>query len=1045
MVMRRRSAWKKTRLREIWHTLGRYLAILSIVALGVGVFVGLKVTQRAMVDTAQLYLDGHSMFDDKLVSTVGWTEDDVSEIQDFSGIKQAEGSVSLDVIAEMESGSSYVLAAHSITSELNLLSLTAGRMPQAANECVCDSRMLETDSLGKTIRISGDNDEDTLDAFAYDSYTIVGLVDSTEYLNIERGTTKLSGGKISAFVFIPPDGFSTDYFTEIYVSLTDATGRIYSDEYQNAVDAMEQPLKDKIQLLSDTRYDGLVDDAQQTIADAEKEYSDGLDEYNTQKADADQELGDAKQKLDDAKTQIEAGWGRIYKIEDNITAGQQQYDDGIAAYNQSYAEYSAARSSAESQFAASQSGIDAQNSSLNAALATAVAAGDTAQQTYIQGQLAALAAAQGQLDAQRSAAEAQFNATQSQLAAAKAQLDAAAEQISSGKSQIEQGKHELYVAQDQYDRGMQEYLDAKVEADEKLGDAKQELDDAKQKIDDGKADLADLKAPKVYVLDREMNTGYSCFENDSSVVDGISKVFPVFFFLIAALVCMTTMTRMVEEQRTQIGTLKALGYGNAAIAWKFLYYAVSATSVGCLIGFFGGSWLYPWVIWKAYGMLYGFAPILYVIDWNLFALMFAGSVAGLAGVTYLTCRTELKLMPAELMRPKAPKEGKRVLLERIPFFWNRLNFMRKISLRNVFRYTKRLVMMVLGIGGCTALLITGFGIRDSIANIAGDQFDNIMVYDYAVIFDEPKDEAAQREFLEETANLLSESVFVCADTISVDTREGVKSVNVIATGDPAISDLINLRQDGKTIPFPTDGSVVVSEKLARISNIKVGDSIRVTLEDGSETELPVSGVFENYVYHYILMSPATYNSVYKQECTYDTAFANAAQEDKHSVAAALLEDFDAANVTVTGDIRERVDNMMISLDLVIFVVIICAAALAFVVLFNLSNINITERVREIATIKVLGFYAPEVGAYVFRENLVLTLLGSLLGIPLGIWLHSFVMSQLSFDLVNFHVVIKPVSFLLSIALTFVFAFCVDLFMRPRLDRINMVESLKAIE
>ncbi len=254
-----------------------------------------------------------------------------------------------------------------------------------------------------------------------------------------------------------------------------------------------------------------------------------------------------------------------------------------------------------------------------------------------------------------------------------------------------------------------------------------------------------------------------------------------------------------------------------------------------------------------------------------------------------------------------------------------------------------------------------------------------------------------------------------------------------------------MHRSGKTVPYPPDGSVAISEKLARIAGVTVGDTISVTLEDLSVVNLPVSGIFDNYVYHYMLMTPATYESLYKQNCSYDTAFANSAGEDKHAVAASLLDDYDAANVTVNSDIRDRVDNMMSSLNLVIFVIIICAGALAFVVLYNLSNINITERVREIATIKVLGFYAPEVGAYVFRENLVLTLLGALAGIPLGIWLHSFVMGQLNFDMVNFHTVIKPLSFLFSVALTFAFAFCVDLFMRPKLDKINMVESLKAIE
>ena len=263
-------------------------------------------------------------------------------------------------------------------------------------------------------------------------------------------------------------------------------------------------------------------------------------------------------------------------------------------------------------------------------------------------------------------------------------------------------------------------------------------------------ELDKQKPPSVYLLNRESNTGYVNFENDSSIVNGISKVFPVFFFLVAALVTMTTMTRMVEEQRTQIGTLKALGYGGGTIAWKYVSYAGGAALIGALIGFFGGSWLFPWVIWQAYGMQYGFAPILYTLDWSLFALALTVTLLSSVGVTLLTCRAELRLMPAELMRPKSPKEGKRVFLERIPIIWKRLSFMVKISLRNVFRYTKRLIMMALGIGGCTALLITGFGIRDSIANIASDQFDNIMTYDFAVVFDEPKSEAEQAAFQEET-------------------------------------------------------------------------------------------------------------------------------------------------------------------------------------------------------------------------------------------------------------------------------------------------------
>ena len=320
-----------------------------------------------------------------------------------------------------------------------------------------------------------------------------------------------------------------------------------------------------------------------------------------------------------------------------------------------------------------------------------------------------------------------------------------------------------------------------------------------------------------------------------------------------------------------------------------------------------------------------------------------------------------------------------------------------------------------------------------------------MTYDFAIVFDESKTVEQQESFRKNTSSILSESVFVCTDNISVDSREGVKSVNVIATGDPNITTLISMHKDGQTLSYPPDGAVAISEKLAKITGVSVGDTIRVETDEGRKTDLRVSAIFENYVYHYMLMTPNTYQQVYGEDCAFEAALADSASADMHSVAASLLDHYDAANVTVTTDIRDRVNNMMTSLNLVIFVIIFCAGGLAFVVLFNLSNINITERVREIATIKVLGFYAPEVGAYVFRENLVLTLLGSLAGIPMGIWLHNFVIHQLSFDMVSFHVTILPVSFLYSVAMTFVFAFVVDLFMRPRLEKINMVESLKATE
>ncbi len=1045
MVMHGKRAWRKNQRREVLHTLGRFLAIMAIVALGVGTFSGLKVTKDAMIDTADQYLRAYAMFDEKIMTTLGIDEAQVASIATMDGVSVAEGSVSMDVLATTDDDASYVFAAHSITSGVNLLKLAAGRMPAADNECLGDARMMQKSDIGGHIRISSENDADTLDAFAYDEYTIVGLTDSTVYLNVERGTTKLAGGKVSAYLYIPAGGFATEYFTEMYVRLDAADGKIYTDAYDDATASMEDALEARIRLLANARYRDIVRDAQQQIDDAERTYQDGLEEYNEQKADAQRELDDAAQTLADAKKKINSGWSALHANEADLDEAEEKYEGLLSAYEQGVADFETYRTETIRQLDAEQTELDTQRGQLEEALEAANLAGDDAQAGIIQGQLDTLNLTQGQLDTQRQTKLLLLEGRQGELDATKQTLDTIKQGTDDGRAALSSGKAELVSAEKAYEDGYAEYLDAKAEAEQKLADAERELADGRQEIDDAKAELSDLKAPSVYVLNRETNVGYVNFENDASVVNGISKVFPVFFFLVAALVTMTTMTRMVEEQRTQIGTLKALGYGGATIAWKYVSYAGAAALLGGLVGFFGGSWLFPWVIWQAYGMLYGFAPILYTLDWSLFSISLAVTLLCSAGVTLLTCRAELRLMPAELMRPKAPKEGKRVLLERIPFLWKRFGFMVKISLRNVFRYTKRLIMMVLGIGGCTALLITGFGIRDSIANIAADQFDNIMTYDFAIVFDEPKDEAQQAAFAEETKDILSLSVFVCTDTLSAYTQEGVKSVNVIATGDGNISSVVSMHRNGQTLAYPPDGSVAISEKLARIAGVSVGDSIDVLVDDTRELSLPVSAVFDNFVYHYMLMTPDTYASVFGQDCAYEAALANSAIADQHEAAAELLDRFDAANVSVSQDIRERVENMMNSLDLVIFVIIFCAGALAFVVLFNLSNINITERIREIATIKVLGFYAPEVGAYVFRENLVLTLLGALAGIPLGIWLHSFVMGQLSFDMVSFHVVIKPLSYLLAVAMTFLFAFGVDLFMRPRLSKISMVESLKAIE
>ncbi len=550
------------------------------------------------------------------------------------------------------------------------------------------------------------------------------------------------------------------------------------------------------------------------------------------------------------------------------------------------------------------------------------------------------------------------------------------------------------------------------------------------------------------MLGRNTNIGYVCFESDSNIVEGISNIFPIFFFLVAALVCITTMNRMVEEQRTQIGVLKALGYGEAAIMSKFMIYSGLAALAGCVFGFLLGTWGFPKVIWFAYGIMYHADPIVYVFNWWLAAVSLAVSLLCSIGTTWLSCRAELKEAAATLMRPKAPKAGKRIFLEYIPFLWNRLGFLRKVSLRNIFRYKKRLFMMVVGISGCTALLVTGFGIEDSIGDVADRQFKEIQIYDIGVSLKEGADQRFMAR-LEEIAPRYGIEAYapVMEKTFDLVAAGGIKSVYLVAGTEESMPDFLNMHTvDGRDIPYPQAGEAVISNKLADTYRIRPGDTVTLRDDEMKTLTLTVSAVYENYISNYVHISEETWRQLWGSEPERNTVYVNIAEDaDAHGLSAALMGFSQVASVTVNADTMERVGNMMASLDLIVVVVVLCAAGLAFIVLYNLTNINITERIREIATIKVLGFYKKETASYVFRENILLTVLGALLGALLGVFLHRFVMSQIQVDLMSFDVYIKPVSYGYSILLTLVFTLLVNWGMSGKLEKISMTESLKSVD
>ena len=1004
------SSMGKTTLREIRQSLGRYFAIMAIVALGVGLFSGLKVTRDVMVSSAQLYFDQTSFYDVELISTVGFETDAARQLSRREGVLDAQGSVSTDALLVDESGNENALQVMQLLDEQNQPVLVSGRLPQSAQECVVDALAFGEDSIGATLTLSDNNDDDTDEMFAQKTFRSVGRVNSPVYANYERGTTSLGNGTIDGFMLVLRDAFDCDYDTEIYVRLNTFGAQIYTDEYDNQIDEAEEWLEDFAQEQADERYSRLK-------SEAERDLFEGQEQLTAQTQSGELELIASKDQLDSAKVEIDSGYAQLESGRTELQSGKAQLESQRQSLQSQKTELLLQKQQV-------LSGLNEVAAAKAQTAGTAYYSQSVAQEQQLQASLS------------------QIESGLAEIESGLAQIEQQSQELALQEQQLQASQTELEAAQREYRDGLAQYEQGMQELSQSTSDAQDELDDAQDEIDD-------LEEPDVYVLTRDENIGYASFDNDSSIVDAIANVFPIFFFLVAALVCMTTMNRMVEEQRTQIGVLKALGYSEGAIMGKYLFYSGSAAGIGCLIGFFGGSLLFPFVIWRTYAIMYTMGDIVFVFDYSLGLISLLASMLCSMGSTYFTCRYELLSVPAELMRPKAPKSGKRILLERIPILWNRFSFLVKVSIRNVLRYKKRFFMMVVGIGGCTALLVTGFGVKDSIANIAGQQFTSVQTYGMSVLL---KEGYTTGEWDEVEEYLQDESLgYTRAGESAMDAQlpdGGTKSLTVIVPEDASrFEDYWDLHtEDGESIPFPEEGQAVVNAEFARRNGYELGDTISLSDEDGNELSLRIVGLSENYIYNYLYLSADSWESQNREAPDYRSIYLKTDGVADEHVLLARLMNFDAvSSVTVNADTLDRFDNMMSSMNYIVLVIIVCAGALAFIVLYNLTNINITERIREIATIKVLGFYPMEVASYVFRENFFLTAIGGGVGLLLGKLLHWFVMEQINIDMVCFQAVVQPVSYLYSFALTFLFACIVNAAMFGKLDDINMAESLKSIE
>lgn len=1026
------AAMIKTTIREIKGSLGRYLAILAIVMLGVGLFSGLKATTPAMITTENNYLSEQNFFDFRLLSTIGFEEKDVEELSDMEEIADVEGTVSVDALCAVNDGNESVYKIHAVPETINQVVVTAGRMPQKPDECVMDSALFGEESIGSQVTVTDTNNEDTLEMFQNRTYTVVGIVQSPYYINFERGTASIGEGKISAFIFVPKDSFDCDYLTEIFLTV-EKKFDVYTDEYEDYTDSLQDGLEDKTEALVQARYQELIDEAQEKIDDAQAELDD-------KKTEAETELADAWQKILDGEQEILDGEQEIADGEKELQDGEQEILDG----EREIADHEQELEDGRNEIRQAKDALSAQEAEL---------AGQEAQLLAMQSMMPPEQYQGAMMQIQ--AGRAQIRGAEDMIASQEAELSAGEEEIARAKARLADARAELEEAEADLEEGRQELADARVklaDAKTEYEDAKQEFDDevadAQQKIDDARNELADIEEPDHYVLDRNSNIGYACYESDSNIVDAIAYVFPVFFFLVAALICMTTMNRMVEEQRTQIGVLKALGYGNAAIMGKLLFYAGSAATIGAVAGCAGGTWLFPKVIWTGYKIMYSMGEIEFFFDFRIAAFSMAAALLCSMGAAYFSCRYELYSVPANLIRPKAPKNGKRIFLEKVTFIWNRMKFLHKVSVRNVFRYKKRFFMMVLGISGCTALLVTGFGIKDSVTNIADMQYEEIQVYDIGIVFSDGLQKTDMDELTEQTKDILD--VIACRFEESVDIDFGGRTKSVyldIPENADEIRTFLDLHTEaGEEIPYPAEGEAVLTAKIAENMGIKAGDEVVLRDSDMNQLTVKIVGICENFVYNYIYINKETYEVQMGATPEYKSAYAIVKEGmDVHETAAAISDMDNVISVSVIADMQERIGNMMKSMDYIVALIIACAGSLAFIVLYNLTNINITERIREIATIKVLGFYARETADYVFRENMVLTGIGAVAGLLLGKWLHWFVMYQINIDMISFKTIIMPDSYVWSLFLTFVFAMFVNGFMFFKLEKINMAESLKSIE
>lgn len=1166
MVMKKKSFYKDL-IRTILKSKARFISILAIIAVGVGFFAGINATEPDMIASADKYYKNNNLSDFRIVSPLGFKEDDILNVSKTEGIAGVQKGYSKDLFLTSKEGITSIVRLFSYNDKyykdgkgMNIPVVIEGRMPEKTGEIAVENghNVPEDVKTGSQVVLSVPEGEESSKFIRTDTFTVVGKIESPMYIDYERGQTNIGNGSIDFYAYIPEADFAMEKPSDMFLRTRESNNlTAYSDEYKTHLKPIESVLEklgtDAVALETGDLRDELekgkkeleenrakaekeLADAEKKLLDAEKDIVSGERELDSNKIKYAKELKDKQAELEKGKAELKKGRALYEENYKKWLAGNNEYkagekklkdskvllDENKAAIEQAERDLPAAREklneaktaldmlsksiqglkviqkdlpgnppSSEEGYNTLVEKIGTYSKDASGIIVNTVKYGDenlvpkitAALGSVITGMESKYTAGENEYyenlaryeqggrslsEYQKGLAEyeaglAKLNASKASLDSSKIELDKAKKDIDANEARIKAGEKELTEAKKTLDKSLEEagqkldkarkeLSDGRKAYEENKTDALKKIEDAEKKIKDSEKLL--LKIPSGwFVYNRDGNPGYAGYGDDARRIGAVAKVFPLFFFLVAALVCLTTMTRMVEEERVDIGTFKALGYSTLTISSKYLVYALLSSLIGALVGLSVGFWLFPNAIMNAYGILYNIHVQLtpYHMDYAFISILLA--VITTMSAALLATLQELRSTPAVLIQPKAPKPGKRILLERITVLWNRLSFSHKITARNILRYKRRFFMTVIGISGCTALLVTGFGLKNSINDIMDKQFDEIFTYDGQVMLDTDK-EASQRDLgkilgenksVKSYIQVFSES----GDALAGNSGRSYSVSLMVPENKEHFMDFVNLRdRKSKNKIELTSDSAVITEKLSDLLNVKVGSTFKYRDADNVTYEVRVGAISENYMAHYVFISPEYYDKLAFETPRYNSGIfnlKNPGEIDKNKFSEELMNYEGVLGSMLTEGIADNVKKTMQSLDYVVMILILSAGALAFVVLYNLTNINITERLREIATIKVLGFRDKEVSAYVYRENIILTVVGTMLGLILGILLHKYVIDTMEIDTMMFGQNVHIISYIFSIALTMVFSILVNLSMYNRLRNVDMVESLKSIE